>query len=295
MEKIEYSDLNKFLVSIGVTIIIVAFLLPWLYLREPFDLTLTQEQFSKLTPLAKEIISTRQTFIYSSIYIIPKLTIGLIAIGLTSIIIGFRRWSKNQNDLDSRERVITETHKINLSMLKMTGEQITEKVNKEYESQVNASTESISEKSDFIPKYLEIERKLVEKIQLYFSDNYNVLSNYRIGVFEYDIILEAKKSNKINYILEIKYHSKGYSKKKLQGAILQLISSTQVYSQNSGKRAKPLLLLVVPNGLTDSEVNELHSFAQGNLGQGKLDILSLSFDELELISKNQILALMNNS
>ncbi|HBL75142.1 MAG: hypothetical protein A2W90_05675 [Bacteroidetes bacterium GWF2_42_66] len=96
MEKIEYSDLNKFLVSIGVTLIIVAFILPWLYLKEPFDLSLTQEQISKLTNEAQKIIVIRQNFILRTINYIQYLSIGLFVSGLTSIIIGLCRWIKKQ-------------------------------------------------------------------------------------------------------------------------------------------------------------------------------------------------------
>jgi hypothetical protein len=38
MDKFEFSDLYKFLVSAGIVLVGLAILLPWFYLKEPFDL-----------------------------------------------------------------------------------------------------------------------------------------------------------------------------------------------------------------------------------------------------------------
>jgi hypothetical protein len=164
MEKIEYSDLNKFLVSIGVTLIIVAFLLPWLYLREPFDLTLTQDQISKLTQDAQAIITIRQSFILKTISYVRFASLGLFIAGLISVVIGLWRWIKKQQDLDERERIITATHKHNYK--KLTDDEITQKAQNEYRTLIKGKVQNRT------LKQVEAEKRLHSKIS---SSRKNIL------------------------------------------------------------------------------------------------------------------------
>ena len=65
MTKFEYSDFYKFIASAGIALIILSAFVPWLFLREPFDLFQTESGISQLTPLAQEVIATRQATIHS--------------------------------------------------------------------------------------------------------------------------------------------------------------------------------------------------------------------------------------
>jgi hypothetical protein len=56
MEKIEYSDLNKFLVSVGIALMTISIFIIWLFFKEPFDLLIEQKTLDNLTETAKTII-----------------------------------------------------------------------------------------------------------------------------------------------------------------------------------------------------------------------------------------------
>jgi hypothetical protein len=48
MKTLAYSDFYKFIVSIGIVLISLAVLFPWLLLRESFDITLSRSEIYEL-------------------------------------------------------------------------------------------------------------------------------------------------------------------------------------------------------------------------------------------------------
>ena len=291
MEKLEYSELSKFLVSIGITLIVIAFLLPWLYLRESFDLLVTKDELLKLTENAQTIIKTRQNFVLESINYIQFASLFLIILGLFSIVIGLWKWIKKQNDLDEREKIITETHKHNFK--KLSQEEISEKAENEFVTLKQDEKTIVTDKvlkDEFIPKYLQLERGFFEKLMKFYYNDFRILSNYRINRFEYDIILQARSINQLDYIFEIKYYPKRYSHSNLKEAILNLGKSTKSYIESTGKKAKPILIVVVhKEDFTNNELLDLDQFAINNLEpERQISLGILNFNELESITKEQI-------
>src|SRR5688572_15760168 len=77
MSQFEYTDLNKFFVSIGVFLIGLTFILPWLFFRENFDLLITSEDLKTYTDTARDIINQRQqlvSYFPSTILVISLIT-----------------------------------------------------------------------------------------------------------------------------------------------------------------------------------------------------------------------------
>jgi hypothetical protein len=60
MNKPEYSDLYKFIASLGLILIAFSILLPWLFLRESFESLVSASDFANLTPTAQALIAYRQ-------------------------------------------------------------------------------------------------------------------------------------------------------------------------------------------------------------------------------------------
>lgn len=294
MEKLEYSDLNKFLVSVGVTLIVISVLLPWLYLREPFDLLLQQDQISKLTKEAIQIVTNRQHFVAGFVNYIFKVSVGLFSIGLISIIFGLIRWWKNQRILDRREKAITEKHEEELK--KLTEKQIEVKAVGEFiklkneETEFGIATDNPIVKETFVPKYIQLERAFFNKMLDFYYDEFHVLSNNSIDTFEYDIILQARKSNKRDYIFEIKYYPKGYNKFTLQDAALRLGISTGHYINKTSRKAKPVLIAIVQrNDFTKRDVQELDAFTSSTLKEfDHIDLMTIYFDELSILTKKEM-------
>jgi len=58
-----YSDFYRFLVSLGVLLMGMAFVLPWLLLRESSNLLLDASKIAALTPAAQHILAVRQQWL----------------------------------------------------------------------------------------------------------------------------------------------------------------------------------------------------------------------------------------
>ncbi|MEG0984229.1 hypothetical protein [Algoriella sp.] len=102
IDKVQYSDFNRFLVSTGYVLITVGLLLPYFYLRENFDLQIEADKIQKLSPIAKSVITEKQKFSLCLIKIIPWLSITSILTGLTSLSFGGSRWHKRQKIEDDK-------------------------------------------------------------------------------------------------------------------------------------------------------------------------------------------------
>ncbi len=300
MDKIEYSDINKFLVSFGLTLIVVASLLPWLYLREPFDLTIEKETINKLTENAKQIIQARQSFILNTIDSIKYVSLGFSVVGLLSVGTGLRRWYIKQKDLDKREKIITSKHEFELGQL--TKEEVKEKAKKEFESLDQKNNELPTtgkeiDKETFIPKYLQLERLFFEKLMEHLYPEFIILSNNRIDVFEFDIILQSVSQSRPDYIFEIKYYPNGYNKHSLQDAILRLTMGTKHYTNKMGRKAQPIIVVVTQRGdFDDNQQNELNNITKSTMKEFRqIAMASFYFDELDSLTKDQVLQILKKS
>ncbi len=300
MDKIEYSDINKFLVSFGLTLIVVACLLPWLYLREPFDLVIEKAKINELTEEAQRIISVRQSFISKTIDYVQFVSLGFSALGLISIITGLRRWYIKQKDLDKREKIITSKHEHELNQL--TKEQVTRKADNEFESIKETKgddpkTNQEISKATFVPKYLQLERIFFEKLMTFLYPDFKILSNNSLDIFEYDIILQPIKENRPDYIFEIKYYPNGYNKYNLQDAILRLAMGTKHYINKTGRQAQPIIVVVTQqNDFDDNQRKELNMFTSSTMREFRqIAMASFYFDEFEKITKDEILAILDKS
>ncbi len=199
----KYDDFYKFLTSLGVGLIALAVLVPWLFLREPFDLLNKQEDINALTPLARSIVEHRQILVGRVISFIPWFSIASLLMGFAMLIGGsILWWTRNQRLLDRQQQANLQ---ILLNQLETATEQRVESKFKE-----EAKAEQDAEKSqevidDFVPHAKRVEKIIVSKLQSCFSSNYEVVSNKLLGDVFVDVLLLAKDEFRKDCIVEIKY------------------------------------------------------------------------------------------
>lgn len=107
--KFEYGDFYKFLVSLGVALIGLSLVVPWLFLREPFDLLLTTTDLAELTPLAEDVIAQRQIQVSIILRMLPWLIGAAFLLGAAMLIVGGIMWfRRSQRYADEQQRYETE-------------------------------------------------------------------------------------------------------------------------------------------------------------------------------------------
>jgi hypothetical protein len=84
--QIEYGDFYKFVVSLGIALVLAAILVPvpWLFLREPFDLMVEASRLGQLTPTAQHIVSVRQTYLFRLLPIVPWFSFSVLVMGVVN-------------------------------------------------------------------------------------------------------------------------------------------------------------------------------------------------------------------
>ena len=102
MQKIEYGDLYKFLVSVGVILIGFAVLIPYFYLKEDFGLCVPQSDMARFEPEVRQIIRTKQQLLLRVQNYVPYLSLAMFATGILSVAAGLYKWSRRQRQADAK-------------------------------------------------------------------------------------------------------------------------------------------------------------------------------------------------
>ena len=95
MEKLNYNDFNKFLVSLGVILIGLALLIPWLFLKESYNIP-SKSEIDSLTEISKNIFEVKQGYLLIFSNLIPWISVFLIIAGIFLAVSGLTRWYKKQ-------------------------------------------------------------------------------------------------------------------------------------------------------------------------------------------------------
>lgn len=285
MNKLEFSDLNKFLTSVGLIFIGVAVLLPW-YINQNSDLiTLEQEKIDSSTKTAQKIIENQQNYLnYISENLICIVLI-LICIGIFLLAWGIIRWNRRQNVRDAKEN-----EELNALMQKNISVQEKKDII-EREIEINNGTLS-EDKIEVVQNYLNIENLIYLKISNYYSVNYINRQNIKIGKFNYDIIMESKQiQRRGDLIIEIKYISKADSYSKFIDSINQFLLSINHYENTQQRRVTPIIIFVLNKNVLESDLDQIKIRLKdySNSVRGNLRIKTIEEKELDLMEAPKIL------
>ena len=246
MSQFEYNDLNKFFVSIGVFLVGLTFLLPWLFLKESFDLTITVEELNKLTPSARSIIKNRQSIIGTFSYVIPLVSIASFVIGAFLIFKGIKGWRKLQAILEERESLTNK--KLSLEIVKLTEGEKLAKVSKDIEVSQEANSKAITEVDNLslAQQYLQIERIFGDLVKKAVADKFKTFQDFRIEDNEFDLLLKAPLLLDKDVIVEVKYSTTRVGGHYFHQSLQKLKKSLEYYRQKIKAKTDGRLVFIMP-------------------------------------------------
>ncbi len=256
MEKINYGDINKFLVSVGIVLIVLSVLSPYLYLKEDFGLYVESDIFDKFQEPVRDIILLKQLIVLKMQNIILYISLGLFLCGICTVIWGMRRWFKRQAKID--EKFDKEIEKLSLEIVAMTPEEKEEKAKQEVKEIENIEqTTYVHPKtppSEYVSKYITIEKSVIDVFQNYHSTNFTVLSQQKLGNrYEIDILLKSKSKKYLDRIIEIKYFRNKLSPKIIKETVNRMNTQISYYNSVANHKSLPVLLIVYSETTTNSE------------------------------------------
>lgn len=242
MAQLEYGDYYKFIASAGIALIAGSVVVPWMFLREPFDLALEASKITLLTPDAQNIIHARQHLIAITISHLP-LASGLMAtVGAALTGLGLYPWRFRQSVRDKTEDLQTE--KLGKELQAMSPEQIETKAKNDLEvAEELEPAPMIVQSRSAVSSVLAVEQALLGRISSCLGSSTKVISNQRLGNVEFDAIITTKNTKRI--ILEIRYIRKGFNRGWLLEVVNNLVSRMALYSKTFEASTSGLLLVVI--------------------------------------------------
>jgi hypothetical protein len=249
--KVEYGDFYKFMSSVGIVLIGLTFLVPWLFLREPFGLLTKQQDLFLLTPIAQTILQERQELISNLIHIIPWYSLIVFGSGVIILVCGaYKWWSKTQKMQDELSQL--EKRKKQLELIALTPEEVKEKRLEDAKAELVDETradlvEDTKVVKDFFDSAVGIEEKIVELFKLCLPDHYEVLTNQLLGSHVlFDIVLRKKSPSYMDFIVDVKYIRRGFKYDWLRESVLRIYYSSLFYQRETNRDATSVLLIVAP-------------------------------------------------
>lgn len=261
MTKPDFSDFYKFLASLGIILISLAFVIPWLFLHETFDIPITVNEINQLTVDAQTLIGIRQKYALILLQNIGWISIFIGSMGLILFITGIVLWwSKKQTIIDERESLELKKLRHDVAQLtpQLTPSEIAEKAIRE-SADISESTTTqleVDNKLQSINQYFATERAVIEKLQECFGDN-SLLTNRRIGRIEIDAILLTRGPRLRDVVIEIKKASTNSSPRTTISNIANHTSRVlEVYFGETHRKSMGLGILVInsADGYYDSDV-----------------------------------------
>lgn len=279
--KLEFSDLYKFLTSVGLIFIVFSFLLPWLVMNQGDMLQLSQEDYAKLYRKSADLVDKRIEFNLFLIKHITSISAALFVIGLLSMIFGIFKWLPKQRNVDETESL--ELAKLQLDLERLSKEEINRKAEKEIVEEIEIADElptevdenkvtSTLENQDSTKKthslkdlvedhkmqvdnLIRMEQVFYQKIVDYNSFNYKVASNVKLGnKYEVDILLNSHNIKiNVDLIFEIKYLQNNLSMTYIRDEAARLKELFIYYKDLTKRNAKIVLIVVYRHDISSND------------------------------------------
>lgn len=251
MEKIDYGDINKFLVSIGIVLIAISILSPFFYMKEDFGIYKTTSEISKYEKPIQDLIKSKQEQVIQIQEYLPIVSLSLLGLGILSSAIGLYRWFKRQEKID--EKFDKEIKKLDLEIKSLTPEEKIAKAQQEVKENelaeqlenTNLSSSNNEVRNPVYLDYMKIEQSVFDSFKNLKTSNFEILTEQKLGRQYYiDILLKAKSKKYADRIVEIKYFKNSLPSISARQIIDRLNTYISYYKENINSAVVPVLLIV---------------------------------------------------
>ena len=295
MAQLEYGDFYKFVASAGIALIAGAVGVPWLFLREPFDLNVDTSKLRTLTPIAQSAVMHRQLLVAHVLPWLPWFPLVVAILGLALATWGLERWHGRQKIRDRGEDAATK--KAEHELRQMSTKEVEARARQELESveepsQAIGPAEHVPAPVNSVNAYLRAERALYAKVSDCLGPNVHVETNMRAGNVEYDAIVRLGSGERV--ILEIKYIRKGFNYGWLAESVQGLTAKTALYAAKFARTSHVRsVLIIVLASRNDIFVEKIEQFKRRLLSDRRrsssdVKIHCLAEDDIAALTCHQV-------
>lgn len=277
MDKLQYDSFYKFVVSVGVFLIITPLIGVYYILSNSKQLLISQADYNALSTNSLCFLQLRDRIFLVFLDYFLYIFLVLMAIGVGCFIFGSFKWYVIQKEIDEQTKLKTQEQKLNIERMSVV--EVAEKVAKEIVEDTDTS-EFVSEKSKYTGskfiRMLTIEQKCHDYILKKVSKLYDVYQNMKVGKIEYDIIAISKRDT-IDLLYEVKYFSKGLEERRLKPIVTREEIKGKEYEISTLRNCRNILIAVVPDTLYEESVKQGHLFSEKNNTTVKIHIVKESY------------------
>lgn len=241
MNKVEFSDLYKFLTSMGLLFMALPFVVLWSTINSMKEIDV--DTLSSLPPNVKEYISTKQSFF---IKYGDGILIGVFIVGILLFCFGIYSWNERQKKNDQKQDI--ELDELMKSMTSVPEEEKEQSIGREIvqeeiaESDIEETIQANGNprvprppyrgeaKKEQVSKYRDIENQVISVVKSSALRQMKIRENVRVGNVEFDLFLKGK--DKFIFV-EIKYYSKKIFYSFLSQGLDNFISNVRRFSLSS--------------------------------------------------------------
>lgn len=267
MEKLQYDSFYKFIVSLGIILIVSPTLAFYYLMSDEFTSIISTKKFNTLTETSQEIILKQSMLLKNLICIMPYILILFVFIGFTLIIYGSRKWHAIQLELDKQVTLDTQTKERHLKQ--MTPTEIINKACNEVLKENNETSPNEFHGNESLLKFLAIENFAFNYIKSKLPKTYKIKQNVRVGKYEYDIIAISAHDN-IDLLYEIKHSPDANISPLLNKTLPRLKKSGVAYEHTTHKNFRMNLIVVSPQ----KHIDEINAICSKQMNTGDYPFMS---------------------
>jgi hypothetical protein len=287
--KPEYGDLHRWKVSIGVLLIFASMAIPWVVLREPFNLIASTQQVEELKGLSRTFFRVRQ-WLEISLSVFSVIAVPLcLTFGIRYLRQGLKGWSQLQEKFDRDQ--LADNQKVDEALPEATPEEISKGAGIDPAQEAPAS--------DAFPDFAHRELRTVEerfgaKLRASFTDLYEVLDSRRVGKSVVDFLLLAKERPTPDLLIEVKFMGLPILRRDILAIIEEYLAAADAYEAQFD-RFPIVHLFIVSSSVPNLTGDELFVREAAFAGKFPMRVHFMSRSAFGLLSQNQIKNLLGRT
>lgn len=270
MEKLQYDSFYKFLVSLGLVLIIAPFIGVYYLLNYSNENLLTVNKYTELSQKSLGIIEKKENILNLFLTLAPYIFIFTTIVGIFLLIYGIIKWKNLQKEIDEQTTIKTKVERTQLE--KLTANEVLQKI----ESEEEINTKDKKQIYNRIQDAIMAEGFCFEYLSNQLSKDYIVEQNVRIDNSIFDMVALSKK-NKNDLIYEIKYYREEPDLHKYKYILDRLEKLKEVYEKSMNKTCKATLLIIIPSSSYERITRYLKNYQNQVLNSNiKIEYLKIS-------------------
>ena len=268
----DFSDLYKFLTSIGIILIFAAFVLPWLYLKSDSGLLLNGSEYNELYSNSKQLLQKRISLNLLFTSMLPWISLGLFISGSLVTYIGVRKWYPKQKEIDEIDSL--KLVKMRAEAKPLNEDEVMKKAEDEVEQEIKTALNPDSNKDFMVAPVLTpeqyketmnkfdmsmnlryLEGLFYDKLVDYNPFEYKIDQNLSIGgKYEIDISLTAFNPKKHeDRLIEIQYQQTYLSMELVRNGYKKFREAYSYYVNSTKRETKMTFIIVYKDDIAGEE------------------------------------------